>query len=116
MFISDFVDTFSVESNSLSGSVPSHLGMLTKLSASFLLNDNKLVGLGQLALPTQLGRLSEMKSHFMVNKNSLQGGLPAQLSSLSKMTAHFAVSDNAELCEVIPPGVAALSSQVRLRG
>ncbi|MHB0968262.1 MAG: leucine-rich repeat domain-containing protein [Thermoanaerobaculia bacterium] len=66
-------------SNSLSGSIPSTVGNL-RLLRYFYLAENDLTG----SIPSSLGTLSNLEELYL-NNNALSGPLPSSLGSLSKL-------------------------------
>ena len=66
--------------NSLSGSLPTQLSLLTALRFMYLY-DNSLSG----SLPTQLGARTAL-SRMYLKDNSLSGSLPTQLGALTALT------------------------------
>ncbi len=70
----------TLASNSLTGSIPSELGSLSKLGQLYL-NNNNLSG----SIPSELGSLSKLTSLYL-NSNNLSGSVPSELGNLSELT------------------------------
>ncbi len=93
-----------LNSNNLSGTIPSALGKLTKLQQLFL-QKNSLHG----TIPADIGNLLYLE-YFYLNENQLTGSIPSSLSGLTRLV-YFVVNDN-QLSGSIPPifsGMTALS-------
>ena len=69
----------------VTGPVPSELGNLVKVDAMFNLAQNTLRG----ALPTELGKLVKMTNNFYLGENSFTGEIPTELGELKKITNAF---------------------------
>ena len=70
-----------VSSNSISGTLPTQLGLLTQLSSQLAVSVNSISG----TLPTQLGLMTKLSSQLAVSHNSISGTLPTQLGLLTKL-------------------------------
>eukprot|EP00541_Cyclophora_tenuis_P018787 CAMPEP_0116542222 /NCGR_PEP_ID=MMETSP0397-20121206/901_1 /TAXON_ID=216820 /ORGANISM="Cyclophora tenuis, Strain ECT3854" /LENGTH=106 /DNA_ID=CAMNT_0004066217 /DNA_START=209 /DNA_END=526 /DNA_ORIENTATION=- len=68
--------TFDLESNKLTGKIPTEIGFLTRLSILDLTH-NMLTG----NLPTEMGRLTRLQALFVAN-NSLSGVIPTEICTL----------------------------------
>jgi Leucine-rich repeat (LRR) protein len=66
--------------NSLSGSIPSELGNLSRLTVLYL-SENRLSG----SIPRELGNLSNL-TYLGLSENSLSGSIPSELGNLSRLT------------------------------
>jgi hypothetical protein len=69
-----------LESNQLSGSIPTQLGNLTQLK-KLQLDNNQLSG----SIPSELGNLTQL-TDLNLRTNQLTGNIPAQLGNLTKLT------------------------------
>ena len=67
------IESLEMESNNLSGSIPTELGLLTELS-KLDLKHNTLTG----SIPTELGLLTELSVMYLY-KNNLNGTIPTEL-------------------------------------
>ena len=76
--------------NSLSGTLPTQLGLLSQLSHGVSLQGNFLSG----TLPTELGLLNQLIYSLEMYDNSLSGTLPSQLGLLSRLSNHIDLSSN----------------------
>ena len=74
---------------------------------SFALDHNLLSG----SIPSQLGALSKMTTYLNLVSNQLSGSIPSQLGALTGMESDFKLGLN-QLCDAIPSEVMALSTQV----
>ena len=70
---------FYIWGNSISGPLPSELGMMTKLTF-LVLNNNYLFG----SVPSDLGRMENLTSLYL-NSNVFSGLLPSELGMMTKM-------------------------------
>ena len=75
------VMSLDLSSNRLSGSIPSELGSLSKLTY-LSLHDNELSG----SIPSELGSLSNLTSLYL-SGNELSGPIPSSLGNLSNLTS-----------------------------
>ncbi|KAK3237579.1 hypothetical protein CYMTET_52358 [Cymbomonas tetramitiformis] len=66
--------------NSITGPLPTELGLLTSLQDLYL-NDNSITG----PLPTELGLLTSLQD-LDVGDNSITGRLPTELNQLKALT------------------------------
>ena len=87
--------------NSLSGSIPAELGNLTELT-SLSLNNNSLSG----RIPTELSNLTKL-SILNLDDNFLNGSIPAELGNLKELTI-LALNNNS-LSGSIPPSLGNLT-------
>lgn len=127
--VSGSVIQMSLTSNSLGGTLPSELGLLTRLT-HFNMYFNSIYGnipseYGQWtnnynmfglyrnsfsgSIPSELGRMSMMVKDFILGTNELTGVLPSQLGQLTGITSYFYLLTN-NLCGEIPVEVAAMNS------
>ena len=97
----------SLSNNQLTGSTPTELGNLTRLTA-LSLSDNQLTG----SIPTELGNLTRLTALFLHN-NQLTGSIPPELGNLTRLTALFL--HNNQLTGSIPPELANLTELFDLR-
>ena len=88
---SGFVNTISLASNSLSGSIPAELGNLTNLTTLYLYG-NSLSG----SIPSELGNLTNL-TILDLNSNSLSGPKPTWLNSFTISDSAFNVSPAATI-------------------
>ena len=95
------------ETNSLSGSIPSQLGNLVELTTAFYLNQMSLTS----TIPTELGKFTKLRTYMGLFGNSLSSSIPTQLGLMSEMASHFYLMSN-KLCSDVPTQVQALSSSV----
>ncbi len=101
------VTEMDLRSESLSGTLPTALGRLSKLQR-LRLAGNSLSG----GLPPELGTLSHL-TELTLGGNSLNGVIPAELGNLSKLT-HLSLHGN-RLTGDIPPELSNLSNLEWLR-
>ena len=73
------ITVFNLNNNSLSGSIPSAIGNLTKLTLLDL-SDNDIEG----EVPVEIGQLTELQ-YLSLHNNFLKGSIPYQLSNLPKV-------------------------------
>jgi Leucine-rich repeat (LRR) protein len=74
------IESLETESNNLSGSIPTELGVLTDLSR-LALSKNTLSG----TIPTEFGLLAEL-SHLFLGINDLNGTIPTELGLLTELS------------------------------
>jgi len=91
----------NLDNNGLSGSIPSELANLSKLS-SLILHSNQLSG----SIPPALGNLSQLR-YLRLNNNQLSGGIPLQLGNLGQLLWLDLTSN--KLSGSIPPELGNLS-------
>ena len=77
---------FQVNKNSLNGTVPSELGLLTEITKvgsnyQAFLSENSLTS----SLPTQLGQLVKIKEFLSFQRNTFEGVIPTELGRLSEV-------------------------------
>lgn len=89
-----------LDSQSLSGSLPTELGTLTALT-KLTLGTNALTG----TFPSEVGLLVALHT-LWVNDNSLSGSLPSEIALLTALTS-VRVQNNQELCGTSPTIAAA---------
>ena len=99
------VTYISIHTNNLTGTLPSSIGNLSKLTTLYL-GYNKLTG----NLPSSLGNLVDL-DYFSLDNNNFTGSIPSSLGNLVKVT-YLGLSHNA-LTEQIPP---TLGNLVKLYG
>ncbi len=92
--------------NTLSGKIPTELGMLSNLEELWL-NNNQLNG----EIPTELETLSSL-TWLYLSQNQLSGSIPTELGILSNLERLWL--DNNELSGEIPTELGTLSSLTRL--
>jgi len=90
--------------SSLSGTVPTQIGLLSKLSNQLFLNDNSISG----TLPTQIGQMS-LAFQLYLYSNSISGTLPSQLGQLTQLSGPLYLSSNA-LSGAIPTQLGGLEA------
>ena len=90
----------------LDGSIPSELALATTITG-FTFYNNGLTG----SVPSQLGAMSKLTGNFMLGMNDLTGSIPSEIGMLTKMTQIFRLNGN-QFCDDIPSEVAALSTGV----
>ena len=100
---------FVVTKTKINGTLPTQLGALATLSRYFNLYSNELTG----TMPTEFGMLKKMEWVFKINGNKVTGAIPTEVGDLSDMYGHFHLSSNA-LCSDIPTEFAALSTSLNL--
>jgi hypothetical protein len=71
----------------------------------FRLRYNSLTG----TIPTQLGYLSKVNGEFVVNDNQLTGPVPSELG-LFTLLSGFNIADNILICDDLPPEVIELAA------
>ena len=86
---------FNIYVNEFTGSVPTELGLMQKITASFDIETNDLTG----TLPTQLGQLMLADSVY-VRQNLLEGTVPSELGQLT--TAELVWAGYNELASSLP--------------
>jgi hypothetical protein len=102
------VRRLNLEFNSLSGYIPTELGMLSVLTSHFNLASN---GLSK-SIPSELGALTRLRRVFDISSNSLISTIPSQLGNLAtNLTRDFDLSSN-QLCGTVPAEVGSLSSSM----
>ena len=96
-------DNMSIKlaNNNLSGTLPSEIGLLTKMD-SLILSDNNLTGL----LPPEIGKLEKL-AYLILPKNKLSGAIPREIGKL-KYLSYFVIWDN-EL-ESLPREIGGMSN------
>jgi Leucine-rich repeat (LRR) protein len=92
--------------NSLSGAIPSELGVLTGLTV-LSLDQNQLSG----AIPPELGALANLW-YLGLSGNQLSGGIPPELGMLASLL-YLALAGN-QLSGTIPPELGALTNLTSL--
>ena len=86
----------SLESNTLTGPVPSELGNLVAMKVEFQLYSNRLSS----SLPTQLGRMTALTTLFELHENSLSASLPSELGALTSLASWLRLDLNSITAEV----------------
>ena len=105
LFIFVCAEFLSLESNAISGSLPTELGLLSSLRYLVLL-DNKLTG----TIPTEIGRLTRLEELDMTD-NNLSGTLPEELGNEDISNLLFALFfNNPKLEGTIPESYGKLPS------
>ena len=61
------VDSLTLDSNRLKGTLPTQIGLMTAMESHFDLEDNRITG----TLPTQIGLMTAMESNFDLSGNSI---------------------------------------------
>ena len=95
-----------LDSNQLSGAIPSELGNLTNLTDLWL-DSNQLDG----GIPPELGNLTNL-TDLILHNNELSGAIPPELGDLTNLRFLFLRSN--ELSGAIPPELGDLSSLIWL--
>ena len=95
-----------LDDNDLSGAIPPELGNLTKLT-NLELNDNGLAG----AIPAELGGLADLEGLYL-NSNSLTGPIPTELGGLANLKRLYL--DRNGLTGPIPTELGGLANLERL--
>ena len=104
----DFADNAKTgEKSKLTGSISSHIGLLTNLEA-LNLPLNSFTG----TLPTELGLLSNTLSGGVLNSNSFEGTLPTELGQLAELDVLFL--DFNQFYGALPTEVGQLSNLIWL--
>ena len=75
--------SLSGQNNQLTGTIPTQLGKLTKMTDDFGLSSNKLRG----TIPTELGMLTKLCNDFQLQGNQLTGTIPDVLGKLTNLGA-----------------------------
>jgi Leucine-rich repeat (LRR) protein len=101
------VSKLYLESNELTGTIPTELGNLSNLTR-LSLSSNKLTG----TIPTELGNLSNL-TRLSLSSNQLTGTIPTELGNLSNLT-RLSLSSN-QLTGTIPTELGNLSQLEYLR-
>ena len=99
---SDRVTRIELNSNRLSGSIPSELGELSELR-TLNLNFNRLSG----SIPSELGNLSELRELNINTNLSLSGPIPSELGKLTQLRT--LVLSRSQLSGSIPSELGELS-------
>ena len=100
------VQTLSLASNSLTGSLPPDLGNLTHL-VNFYLYNNYLSG----SLPIELGSMTSLDTLYL-SGNQISGSIPSQLGSLANL--RYIWLDTNQLSGTIPVTLGSLTTLVGL--
>ena len=95
-----------LDSNSLSGEIPTELGSLVSLT-ELSLNDNQLSG----EIPTEFGNLTALEN-LDIGASELSGEMPAELGNLTSLTGLYL--HNNQLSGEIPAELGELTSLTRL--
>ncbi|KAL3367807.1 hypothetical protein AABB24_008929 [Solanum stoloniferum] len=74
------LDLLLLQSNNITGPIPTELGMLQKLN-TIDLSDNQLTG----KIPSSLAQLKSLQ-YLRLNNNSLSGAVPLELSNMTQLT------------------------------
>jgi len=80
--------SFKAEYNQISGNIPTHLGILSQLQ-TIDVSYNQLSG----EIPTELGRLNRLVN-LILSHNNLSGVVPVELESLGKSGTHVWLGTN----------------------
>ena len=95
-----------LDTNELTGSIPSSLGNLTNLEMLWLA-DNELTG----SIPSSLGNLTNLKWWYL-HGNELTGSIPSSLGNLTNLEGLWLRSN--ELTGSIPPSLGSLTNLKQL--
>lgn len=99
-------------SNSLIGSLPTQLGLLTEMTANFQLSANSLTG----SVPTEIGLLTKLTEGLYLWGNSFTGNLPSELGQLTALTRSLSVNFN-QFSGLLPSQLGKLTNlELELRG
>lgn len=82
------LEALGLEFNRLTGAVPTEIGALKRLNA-LALNANHLTG----AMPTELGQLTRL-DYFGLDANKLTGTMPTELGALTQLVTSLIINDN----------------------
>ena len=96
----------NLDSNSLSGSIPSELGNLTNLQY-LLLGSNQLIG----SIPLELGKLKDLQ-WLDLAFNQLTGSIPPELGNLTNLQRVYLLVN--QLTGSIPPELGSLTNLLNL--
>jgi hypothetical protein len=97
---------FDMSANEIFGTVPSELGLLTALYAFEVHSNSNLTG----TIPSEIGQMTRLQLLWM-NSAQFSGSVPSQLGKFTFLTRQLYLYSN-NLCDDIPSELAALSSQV----
>lgn len=75
------LEALALFSNSMTGSIPSEIGLLSDHLTYIWIMSNQLEG----SLPTELGQLSDKLQFLLLDTNELTGELPTELGQLSSL-------------------------------
>ncbi|GMH02569.1 hypothetical protein Nepgr_004408 [Nepenthes gracilis] len=98
--------TFNLNTNNLNGSIPSAVGLLTKLKYLFLYS-NKFSGF----IPSEIGNLTDLQQ-LDLSANELSGSIPQTIANLASLSVLQLFSNN--LSGTVPQELGNLSSLVVL--
>ena len=79
--------------NSLTGTIPSQLGMMMQMSTTFSIgyaSYNSFTG----SIPSELGQLTAMDWVFRIGSSQLSGSVPSELGQMTALTAWFCLYTN----------------------
>jgi hypothetical protein len=100
--------SLELDNNSLTGILPSEIGLLSTLQQLILGNTNDfgnaLIG----EIPSQIGLLSQLGTTLGLEHNAFSGTIPTQLGELTCLSGGFKISDNA-LSGTIPTELGRMS-------
>ena len=106
------VTELELNSNSLMGSIPTQLGLLTEMTANVQLSANALTG----SVPTEIGLLTKLTEGLYLWGNSFTGQLPSELGQLTALTRSLSVNTN-QFSGMLPSQLGKLTNlELELRG
>jgi Leucine-rich repeat (LRR) protein len=100
------VTNLTLNSNRLTGSIPSEIGNLTNLTYLYL-SSNQLSG----SIPPEIGNLTNLK-YLYLSYNQLSGSIPPEIGNLTNLQ-YLYLSSN-QLSGSIPPEIGNLTNLIRL--
>jgi Leucine rich repeat len=96
-----FIKELNLVGADLTGTIPSSLGRLTRLT-HLELNNNFLTG----TIPSEIARITNLRT-LILSSNGITGIIPEELGDLSSLTT-FQVGGNPEMEPSVPPGFCAV--------
>ena len=96
--------------NSISGSIPTTIGSLTKLE-TVLLYDNSITG----TIPTEIGTMTNLEV-FDVHQNGLSGTIPTEIGMATNLLSLTISTNEPGLTGTIPTEMLLLTNLVRFSG
>ena len=91
------VSDINLYSNGLVGTIPSEVGLLTRVQSAFSMALNQLSG----TIPTEFGQMGAALERLFLFTNSISGTLPTQMGRLTALNGQFEVYNN-RLSGVLP--------------
>ena len=99
--------TISLAGYSLSGTLPTQIGLLSLLSSHLILHANSISG----TIPTEIGLLSQLISGLSLGSNPFSGTIPTEIGQLRQLSHALTLSDTS-ISGVIPTEIGLLSNLV----